>query len=235
MKNIFFKVLFKKGTKGEKGDTGISYEVPTGAVMAFDGVTTPEGYEVTSAPSGGGGTIVSKTITANGTYSASSDNADGYDPVVVQVNAGSVNPNYEWWANEDRTLVIRVRRIPNENNNFSNFRIYFNWFDINTVAAPFQELMQPPFLTNNPITALRNSAFYKNNCQVYADCDQTDYGGAADAHGYIGFYDGTIRGWSVGLGYNQLGKYRAIMESTDSGVVENPTPWEEPTFDPING
>ena len=29
--------------------------------------------------------IVSKTITANGTYNASSDNADGYDPVTVNV------------------------------------------------------------------------------------------------------------------------------------------------------
>lgn len=34
---------------------------------------------------GGGGTIVSKTITANGTYYASSDNADGYSPVTVNV------------------------------------------------------------------------------------------------------------------------------------------------------
>lgn len=32
---------------------------------------------------GGGGTIISKTITANGTYNALSDNADGYNPVIV--------------------------------------------------------------------------------------------------------------------------------------------------------
>ena len=32
-----------------------------------------------------GPTIVSKSITANGTYNASSDNADGFDPVVVAV------------------------------------------------------------------------------------------------------------------------------------------------------
>lgn len=34
---------------------------------------------------GGGGTIVSKSITENGTYNASSDNADGYSPVTVSV------------------------------------------------------------------------------------------------------------------------------------------------------
>lgn len=35
---------------------------------------------------GGGSTIVSKTITANGTYYASADSADGYNPVVVNVS-----------------------------------------------------------------------------------------------------------------------------------------------------
>lgn len=38
---------------------------------------------------GGGETIVPKTITANGTYNALDDNADGYDPVVVNVSGGT--------------------------------------------------------------------------------------------------------------------------------------------------
>ena len=33
----------------------------------------------------GGGTIIPKTLTANGTYNASSDSADGYSPVTVNV------------------------------------------------------------------------------------------------------------------------------------------------------
>ena len=33
----------------------------------------------------GGGTIISKTITKNGTYHAADDNADGFDPVTVNV------------------------------------------------------------------------------------------------------------------------------------------------------
>ena len=52
--------------------------------MSFD----PVSYMMGKAAGGGGGgssTIVSKTITENGTYNASSDNADGYDPVTVQV------------------------------------------------------------------------------------------------------------------------------------------------------
>lgn len=39
---------------------------------------------------GGGGSsvIVSKTITQNGTYNASADSADGYNPVIVNVSGG---------------------------------------------------------------------------------------------------------------------------------------------------
>jgi hypothetical protein len=150
-----------------------------------------------------------------------------------------VNPNYEWWANEDKTIVIR-RKLFDSNNNYYSisecpYRIYFNWFDINTASGPFQTLMNPPFIYAK-VNGNARQMFAPTNSQVYADCDQSDYGGAADAHGYIGFYNGTIRGWAVGLGYNQVGKYRAIYESTyPSGAVDNPTPWEEPTFDPING
>lgn len=41
--------------------------------------------KILSIPTGGSSTIVQKNITSNGTYYASSDNADGYSPVVVDV------------------------------------------------------------------------------------------------------------------------------------------------------
>ena len=37
---------------------------------------------IESIPSGGG-TLITKTVTANGTYAASADNADGYSQVTV--------------------------------------------------------------------------------------------------------------------------------------------------------
>ena len=37
---------------------------------------------------GGGAVLINKDITANGTYNASSDNADGYKKVVVNVSGG---------------------------------------------------------------------------------------------------------------------------------------------------
>lgn len=40
-------------------------------------------YKVTQKQSGGSATLITKNITANGTYNASSDNADGYSSVTV--------------------------------------------------------------------------------------------------------------------------------------------------------
>ena len=42
---------------------------------------------IESIPSGGG-TLITKTITQNGTYNASDDNADGYSQVTVNVSGG---------------------------------------------------------------------------------------------------------------------------------------------------
>ena len=41
---------------------------------------------------GGSATLITKTITQNGTYNASSDNADGYSSVTVNVSSGGVTP-----------------------------------------------------------------------------------------------------------------------------------------------
>lgn len=48
----------------------------------FDNLATCIG---TIQTGGGGTTLITKTITANGTYNASSDNADGYSQVTVTV------------------------------------------------------------------------------------------------------------------------------------------------------
>lgn len=42
-------------------------------------------FEIQPGKGGGGSTLITKTITANGTYNASSDNADGYSQVIVNV------------------------------------------------------------------------------------------------------------------------------------------------------
>jgi hypothetical protein len=54
MSDIIFKTEFKTGAKGDQGNAGTSFEVPTGAIMAYDGANIPEGYIETEVPSGEG-------------------------------------------------------------------------------------------------------------------------------------------------------------------------------------
>lgn len=46
-------------------------------------------FEIQPSDSGGGSTLITKNITENGTYNASSDNADGYSKVIVNVSGQS--------------------------------------------------------------------------------------------------------------------------------------------------
>lgn len=46
------------------------------------------GYGAGKAAGGGGSTLITKTITTNGTYTAEDDNADGYSEVTVDVSGG---------------------------------------------------------------------------------------------------------------------------------------------------
>lgn len=51
------------------------------------GLSFPDGFvsAVQNIPTGGGSTLIAKNISANGTYNASSDSADGYSSVTVAV------------------------------------------------------------------------------------------------------------------------------------------------------
>lgn len=70
---------------------------------------------------GGGGTIISKTITANGTYNASSDNADGYNPVIVSVSGSvTVTADYQGFAYAYNALN-GIFYNGTDNNQFLNF------------------------------------------------------------------------------------------------------------------
>jgi len=57
-----------------KGGTSASLSFPDGFISAIGDI-----------PTGGGSTLITKSITENGTYNASSDNADGYSSVSVSV------------------------------------------------------------------------------------------------------------------------------------------------------
>lgn len=62
-----------------KGSTSADLVFPDGFVSAIGNIQT-----------GGGSTLITKSITANGTYNASSDSADGYSSVTVAVPSRTV-------------------------------------------------------------------------------------------------------------------------------------------------
>lgn len=64
------------------------------AIKTKTGLTSVKGSDMPDAIlsiSGGGGTLIQKTVTANGTYNASDDSADGYSKVTVNVPASAVD------------------------------------------------------------------------------------------------------------------------------------------------
>ena len=83
---------------------GILYESGSTCTMAVNSARTMsvkiEKIELTGSGGGGGSaTLITKTITANGTYSASDDNADGYSEVTV-------NLPVTWETKTDQDITI---------------------------------------------------------------------------------------------------------------------------------
>lgn len=74
-------------------DTSIGFEYASGIMylsIANSSLRTTHTIKVEQESGGGGGsaTLITKSITANGTYDASDDNADGYSSVTVNVPVG---------------------------------------------------------------------------------------------------------------------------------------------------
>lgn len=87
-----------------KGDTSAQLAFPSGFVTAIQNIPSGSGESIviTDVPNATGTTLVvtgeevtltTKSITQNGTYNASSDNADGYSSVTVNVSGGGGTPS----------------------------------------------------------------------------------------------------------------------------------------------
>lgn len=65
---------------------------------------------LTELAEGGGGTLIEKSITANGTYSAEDDNADGYSEVTVNVSSGGGASNVVTgtFTTESSTAIMTI-------------------------------------------------------------------------------------------------------------------------------
>lgn len=78
---------------------------------------------ISTIPSGGSATLITKSITQNGTYNASSDNADGYSSVTVNVSGGGTSEvtygNY-YIMEDDSVLPVYFDRINISGSNLEN-------------------------------------------------------------------------------------------------------------------
>lgn len=88
------------------GGDATFYEISDTTCTASDVLNSKYFYSSSGVKTQGTGTVpsptlITKSITANGTYNASSDNADGYSSVTVSVSGGG---NWTWMGN-NATLV----------------------------------------------------------------------------------------------------------------------------------
>lgn len=121
-------------------------------------------------------------------------------------------PNYNWYYNDDRTLVVR------EKISDGSFRWYFDGFTVQNYTPPWDPV--PTNLVSFILNGKLTHCTYQYQGINYA--------------GWIGFWDNTIRIWGEDLTANGSGFVQgAILES--SGGSHQNNPWEEPTFDPYNG
>ena len=77
-----------------KGQTSASLSFPSGFVDAIGDIST-----------GGGATLITKNITANGTYNASSDNADGYSSVSVAIPSRIVIGSFTGVVSDEESAI----------------------------------------------------------------------------------------------------------------------------------
>lgn len=152
------------------------------------------------------------------------DGSDGTKKILVSSVAeggGSSevkNPVYNWWTNQDETMVVR------ETIATGAFRWYLNELPVTTSFVSIPSNLQR-FILNSV------------GCKVEEVVPTGIYEGQSYYEdGVAGMYDNKIRLWTTSLTQNFDGVVTAIIESTDSGVsYNNYHSWVAPTFDPING
>lgn len=96
------------GGTAQFDDTTIASNAASASDITSGKLAFVNGELVTGTASGGGATLITKSITANGTYNASSDNADGYSSVTVNVSGGGGGLEYETGTWTTPTDVLKT-------------------------------------------------------------------------------------------------------------------------------
>lgn len=115
-----------------KGGTSAQLAFPNGFISAIESIS-----------GGGTASLISKNITANGTYSAEDDNADGYSDVTVNVQSGLAFETGTWTPSADTAgeaisfsgthtkapAYIMMVDATGTSNTVTNTNMMFVWYD----------------------------------------------------------------------------------------------------------
>lgn len=172
--------------------------------------------------SGGGGstpTLITKTITENGTYSAEDDSADGYSEVTVNVPTVF----YHFKESDDGKIVVRQKF----DTSVTPFAVETKWFfrGFTKVQGDIDvpSLLQPYLPTKTATLRV---------IQAKSWTDDT----SSETNGWIGFLDpGTtdvkIRSWTPNFTQLTAGTFWAVLDINGSTAQGGQT---EPYSDPYD-
>ena len=137
-------------------------------------------------------TLITKSITENGTYNASSDSADGYSEVTVNVAGNLSRLVYLECVVKDSQVIPPVKTLSKE----GDFDTYLSFDDSTrkfTVLTTFNAIVVPWVRQNETAVNPPKGYFYVNDTEVYSYTGSSRWGGAkGGVYDYIKFTAGDI-------------------------------------------
>ena len=202
-----------------KGGTSAALPFPGGFVTAIGNIST-----------GQQPTLITKSITENGTYNASSDNADGYSQVSVAVSPKFVTGTFEGTTAEASMDV----NIPYMGNGYPIACIVYPTGGLFTSGSDFAALVQNKAHaifamvkadagsapTYNDSTLLTNKAsvlgMYKNS-----DSDPSSMNGSINAQTHFFRNENAGTSWNTCLRFRENKKMAVYIAGTGNGFAKD--------------
>ena len=145
------------------------------------------------------GTLINKSITANGSYCAvTDDNADGYLNIDVNVAGGGNLYKYLWSSDEKICIREGIGEI--------------KWFFKGYITDSGEDPCPQEFEQFIPSGALQGGVILGSAYSTSAATEQV---------GWIGFYQNKIRVWSMDKRYLITGTFYGIVDALDSSAEQH--------------
>lgn len=236
------KTITENGTyvaRNEKADgySKVVVNTPSGPTPVFDqlDVEITENGDYTYTPTHDGfdsvdisvdvpseePVLVSKTITENGTYEASDDNADGYSQVTIDVaGGGGETKYYEYIRALNGQVIVRVEYPDAERTYASKTLWFFNGFYTNGTDQSIPDNLWPYLPWGYSSTVLMSSGYSDSTSETQI--------------GWVGFLYPNYRDpsytkfrtWTMNKGQTMAGTFWGVLDI--SGEETQITEWFDP-------